>query len=240
MLESKIYSSGFAPGSIEAQLFERCAIGTLEEVTALLDTGVDVNIQDDLYLRPIHLAANNPDIRIAKLLVERGADTNALTMNDIPPLGFAAESNTLEMVKYFVSLGNDPLEETTEAGNMLVFAACNPHKDVLEYFLELGVDINGWSNPLYWASRLGSFADMDFFIDRGANLEQALHFAYHSKVPIENFRHLLERGCDVKKVRFYWKGRRCNFTKLPDSEYRDLMLKFSKRRPRKCKRVINK
>ena len=224
-------------GSLEHQLIKCCGNGSLEEVRALLDSGAEANSKmpydSDRDLgwcggySIAHTAAENPDIRIIKLLVERGADVNVLDFYDNTPLYYAAGNNTLEMVKYLVSLGNDPLHENIDGDNLLTFSACNPHKDVLEYFLQQGVDINGISdiNPFGIAMRYGTPADMDFFIEHGANKEYALAYAYNS-APLENIRYLLEKGCDVNNVFNVWNYERYDWTKLPDGPLRQLFIEY--------------
>ena len=191
-------------GSLEHRLLECCRNGSLEEVQALLDAGAEVNatVPDDFDTdwdplggySIVHIAAENPDIRVIKLLVERGADVNVGDWYNSSPLYYAASKNTLDMVKYLASLGNDPLYENYDGDNLLSVAACNPHKDVLEYFLRLGVDIDGVSdiNPLGVAMRYGTPVDMDFFIEPDANKEDALAYA-HNTAPLENIRHLLDK-----------------------------------------------
>ena len=222
-------------GSLEYRLLECCRSGSLEEVRALLDAGaaVDAVLPDfdawkglNAECSMVHMAAENPDIRIIKLLVERGADVNVTDFFANPPLYYAAEKNTLEMVQYLVSLGNDPLWENVDGDNPLTVAACNPHKDVLEYFLRQGVDINGVSDiiPLGKAMRYGTPEDIDFFIAPGADREYALAYAYCC-APLENICYLLERGCNVNAC-FNMFGERRDWTKLPDGPLRQLFLKY--------------
>lgn len=227
-------------GSLEHRLIECCRNGSLAEVRALLDAGAVADSQMpvlefdpdwELYAgySPIHVAAENPDIRIVKLLVEVGADANVKDVYDYLPLCYAARRNTLEMVHYLVSLGNDPLWENIEGKNLLTVSACNPHKDVLEYFFQQGVGIDGVDGadikPLGVAMLYGTPEDMDFFIERGANREDALDYAYCT-APLENIRYLLEKGCNVNAVYSRWEGERNDWTKLKDGPRRQLFLEF--------------
>ena len=120
--------------SLEHRLIECCRNGSLAEVRALLDAGAVANSQMPIFefdtdwelyagYSPIHVAAENPDIRIVKLLVELGADANVKDVYDSTPLYYAARKNTLEMVKYLVYLGNDPLWENCDGDNLLTVSA---------------------------------------------------------------------------------------------------------------------
>ena len=221
-------------GSLEHRLIECCRNGSLAKVRALLDAGAVANSQMSGVLgwcdgySVVHAAAENPDIRIMELLVERGADVNVKeSFYDSTPLYYAAIRNTLEMVKYLVSLGNDPLWDNIEGKNLLTVSACNPHKDVLEYFFRQGVDIDGGSEikPLGEAMMYGTPTDMDFFIEHGANREDALDYAYYT-APLENIRYLLEKGCNVNAVYSNCEGTRNDWTKLTDGPLRQLFLEF--------------
>ena len=203
-------------GSLEHQLLECCRSGSLEEVRALLDAGAAadaglpyINEREEILdgYSIVHMAAENPDIRIIKLLVERGADVNVMDVYDSTPLYYAARENTLEMVRYLVSLGNDPLLENLDGDNLLTVSACNPHKDVLEYFLLQGVDINGVSDiiPLGEAIRYGTQEDIDFFLTHGADRDCAL--------------------CNINAC-FDMFGERCDWTKLSEGPLRQLFLEY--------------
>ena len=233
MAERKIIEKG----SPEHKLVELCRDGSLEDVRALLDAGADTNAVMPTYefdndwelfagYSVVHTAAENPDIRIIKLLVERGADVNVEDIYGRTPLYYAARRNTLEMIEYLVSLGNDPLLEDLDGDNLLTVSACNPHKDVLEYFLQKGVEIDGVSDiiPLGEAMRYGTTDDMDFFIEHGANKELALAQIY-CVAPPENIRYLLEKGCDVNGAVDVC-GDHCDWTKLPEGPLRRLFLEF--------------
>lgn len=64
---------------------------------------------DDNSLRymitPLHLAAENGDIKIAKFLIENGADVNAKNREGFTPLIYACKSQQKEMVKFLIKNG---------------------------------------------------------------------------------------------------------------------------------------
>ena len=222
-------------GSLEYRLLECCRSGSLEKVRALLDAGAAADaglpyLDDGEELLDgysiVHMAAENPDIRIIEMLMERGADVDVKDVYGNTPLCYAAKGNILEMVRYLVSLGNDPLWENYDGDNLLTFSACNPHKDVLEYFLLQGVDIDGVSDiiPLGKAMRYGTPEDIDFFLTHGADRERALDAAYDC-APLGNIRYLLKKGCNVNAC-FDIFGERHDWTKLPEGPLRRLFLEY--------------
>jgi len=65
----------------------------------LLDRGADVNArsQSERFARtntPLHAAAANKQVEVARLLVERGADVNAKDGHGFTPLALAANSKS--------------------------------------------------------------------------------------------------------------------------------------------------
>ena len=190
--------------TLNFKLLKACASGTLEEVQTFLDTGADVHWQipysdTDSFWNDIpgasaaHYAAENPDIRIIKLLQTYGADVDCRDIYDNSPLYYAVRGNHLEMVDYLIEQGNDPLLENCDGVNLLGAAACNPHKNVLERLLQAGVDVNGVSDiiPFAQAIRYGTNNDIDFFILHNADLERALE-ACSELAPSENIRYASE------------------------------------------------
>lgn len=51
--------------------------GNIEEITALIDAGADINAQGDLQNTPLHEAIGQGHIEAAKLLLANGASPNA-------------------------------------------------------------------------------------------------------------------------------------------------------------------
>jgi uncharacterized protein len=68
-------------------------------VALLLDAGVPIEIQGDNGQRPLHAAAGNNALRVARLLIDRGAeiDPHDAAWNS-PPIGWAAYGDHVEML----------------------------------------------------------------------------------------------------------------------------------------------
>ncbi len=196
------------PNSLEHLLLKKCENASFAEINAIIDAGADVNSYvpyidgyEEYYqfgatalCRPIHMAAQNPDIRIIKLLADRGAEVAVENIDGWTPLSYAVISNTKEMFDYLVLQGDHPQREMSDGENFLHLAACNPNKNLLIALLDWGADINGspWYIPLSRATEAGTIEDMDFLINHGASILNVLKEKINC--PACNLRHLLHRG----------------------------------------------
>merc|ERR1711998_469802 len=78
-----------------------------EGVDAMLDEGVDVNVQDENGNSPLHVAAQQGLKRIAKLLLRRGAKINAVNLAGNTVLHYCFTYSFEELGEYFISKGAD-------------------------------------------------------------------------------------------------------------------------------------
>ena len=70
-------------------------------VEMLLDLGIDVNIQNEHKQRPLHMAAGDNALNVAKLLIARGAEIDPReTSWNGTPIGWAAYGNRVEMMDF--------------------------------------------------------------------------------------------------------------------------------------------
>lgn len=101
------------PGLLEEQskqtpeqiLFLNIKFGNLAKVQALLEQGLNVNLQDDYGWTPLHLAAREGKTEIAKLLLEHGAWLDAMDYDFVTPLYRAASAGYASLVELFIDRG---------------------------------------------------------------------------------------------------------------------------------------
>jgi ankyrin repeat protein len=83
--------------------------GDADKVKKLLDAGADVDVResskDRLQYTPLHWAANNGDLEIAKILIFRGANLDAEDPTYSTPLYLAAEQGHPKVVEFLISKG---------------------------------------------------------------------------------------------------------------------------------------
>ena len=72
-------------------IFEAAKTGTVEDVKYYIETlGVDVNTKDEKGLTPLHyVAGHNPNVEVAKYLIEHGADINIKCNSGYTPFSVA-------------------------------------------------------------------------------------------------------------------------------------------------------
>lgn len=127
-----------------------------EDGNSAIDFGIDNVNQEDLLLyllknkavfsnlandSPLHRAARNGWVKIAKYLISVGSDVNQ-SIAENTPLHIAVMSsgpNRLEMVKLLVEYGAD-LEAINKSFNTPLFNACSYSRDseIIEYLLKMG------------------------------------------------------------------------------------------------------
>ena len=75
----------------DKDIFEAAKTGTVEDMKYYIETqGVDVNTKDDKGLTPLHyVAGHNPNVEVAKYLIEHGADIRAKGDSGYTPLDVA-------------------------------------------------------------------------------------------------------------------------------------------------------
>ena len=73
--------------------------GSLEIVKLFVENGLDVNHRDS-GICPLHIAASNKDIEVAKFLISKGANINSVAGSGYTPLQLAEKHGNTELVKY--------------------------------------------------------------------------------------------------------------------------------------------
>lgn len=115
-------------------------------------------------LTPLHYAAFNGQIEIAKMLVnEFKAEPNAKCLPGLTtPLHHAAITTDVEMARCLVTeLGANPNESDLSGANAVHYAAQRARTEMLRVLADLGAKVdhpdNNGDTPLHWAMRDGAF-----------------------------------------------------------------------------------
>ena len=132
-------------------LHEIAEIGDLKSAEFLLAgmfINVDVRGSDGLLDRstitPVHVAVDNNQIDMVKLLVKYGADVNILGFTDRTPLQTAIFRGNLELVKYLAGeAGANPNIQNSYGNTALHMAVSKDRLDIVKYLVEeAGADVN--------------------------------------------------------------------------------------------------
>jgi ankyrin repeat protein len=108
----------------------RCNKDWLEIFQAMLDAGVEINPNTDIYMSPLGVAIHKDDPVMIKALIVKGADVNMVDRETgETPLMFAARYSTSEVVGVLLDAGAE-VNAKDKNGRTALFAANeNPYRD---------------------------------------------------------------------------------------------------------------
>eukprot|EP00743_Colponemidia_sp_Colp-15_P002114 GILK01002295.1.p1 GENE.GILK01002295.1~~GILK01002295.1.p1 ORF type:complete len:346 (-),score=46.00 GILK01002295.1:191-1228(-) len=153
-------------------LLEQASNGSLENVMALLDAGVDINQADSNRRTALHHAINLGHSAMSRLLLQRGADPHAPDFRGETPLHRAAWVGLKEIAAELVALGAQQTQN--QFGITPLHLACaNDRCNVATYFLDIGVPVDPLSyknnTPLHRAAAKGAVRIVRLLLERGAD-----------------------------------------------------------------------
>ena len=130
---------------------------TLEEVTACLDTGVDLNARDDAGATPLHRAVENTENpNVFKVLLNAGANPNARDNNKWTPLHYAvALGKNTGVIEILLNAGADIEAQSKDKQTPLFLAVLFKRPAAIKVLSEAGADRtrvkDKWTS-LHWAA----------------------------------------------------------------------------------------
>ena len=193
-------------------LHHAVGFGTIEVVTLLLDSGVDINARNRRGATPIHWAIH--DEAKVRFLISRGAQVNARQVEGRTPLFLAASmGNGNAIVRLLLEHGADPSVATANGQTPLMAAAVRGDVETIGALIERKVDVNtkngAGETALLLASANGNPRAVKLLLEHGADArirtkrnETALGDAATAGVE-ETVKLLLDHGAevDVRNIR---------------------------------------
>ncbi|XP_054149636.1 ankyrin repeat domain-containing protein 16 isoform X3 [Melozone crissalis] len=101
------------------------------------EVGMDVEVANGDYKRPLHEAASMGHLECVSFLLERGASVDCLKKADWTPLMMACTRKNLEVIKTLVEHGAKPLLRNKDGWNCFHIASREGHPEVLRYLLDV-------------------------------------------------------------------------------------------------------
>jgi ankyrin repeat protein/beta-lactamase regulating signal transducer with metallopeptidase domain len=196
--------------ALARSLVEAAQHGEIDEVSALLQAGVDVNSVVRGDGTPLLAAAQRGDTQMAEFLIQRGADPNITSEGDGSPLIVAAKHGHRRVVQALIDAGADVDLSVPGDGSPLIMAAEGGHTEIVRLLLDRRADVDqgvdGDGSPLIEAAGKGYMDIVRLLIDRGADINMGvpgdgsplIAAASHGHIDIVRF--LLDRGAVVDQV----------------------------------------
>lgn len=159
-------------------LISFAAEGDIQNLTMLLDSGVNVNSRVLGEGTALISAIRSGNASTVKALLDLGADPNLSSPGDANPMIIAAARNRQDLVDMLIAYGADIDSVVLRDGTPLIAAIRSKHDALAEYLIEQGADVNQsaqWDgNPLIAAANRGNVALATLLIDRGADVNSVM------------------------------------------------------------------
>ena len=147
----------------EGELLDATKRGDIDAVQALLSEGVNPNFAQGDGLTALHVAAQEGNIEIAKVLIRAGATVEVRTrLGEYTPLHLASAGAHSALVRTLLDAGADPRAVTTTTGVTPLHLAAKVFQGegVIRLLLERGVVVDarearGGQTPLMFAAASG-------------------------------------------------------------------------------------
>jgi len=194
-----IYALTESP-ELPISLQEAAAIGDINLVRTLIETGTDVDVLDDGFRKTaLHRAAMGGHKNIVELLLARGADVSARDQWPFAtPLHYAVENGHKEIAELLIASGADINVKDTRGRTPIDLAMNQGRKEIAKLLLSKSGDVS-----LLTAAYIGDLQRVEKFIDDGANVDAkdqkgqtALHYAAKAgQIAVAKL--LIANGADV-------------------------------------------
>ncbi len=149
LLAVTLFTSG-SP-AVPGPLHDAIKDGDLAILEELINSGEDLNAQDNFVGTPLHWVALKNDTDAARLLIAAGADVNQSRTGDVEaahkqgrtPLMNAASASAIGVIDLLVAAGANVDAKRGDGLTALHIAVHSDSIDAVRRLVELGIDVNG-------------------------------------------------------------------------------------------------
>ena len=117
-------------------------IGLMKITELLINSGADVNREDNHGSTPLISAISRGNLQIVKLLLRHGATLDLVSSQGWTAIIMAIYSEKIEIVKYLIDNGADLDVHTQSGWTPLTMAICKNRIDILKILIERGANVN--------------------------------------------------------------------------------------------------
>jgi len=155
--------------------------GHADIVQYLIKSGANVNLANQLYNTPLHLASENGHLDIVKLLVESDSDSDndmeAVNVDGQTPLHMAVIEGHYDVIVYLLSCGADITCTDSTDNTLLHSAVCTDNINIPKYIIDkckplINCTNNEGQTPLHDAIWCGNLDMIICLIANGANVNE--------------------------------------------------------------------
>ena len=150
--------------------------GRTSIVDLLLQSGANVNVQDDEKWTCLSIASFDGHLEIAQLLLDKGANYNTMDMNGFAAIHNAAMKGHAAVVELLIARGADVQAKTSgKKSTALHLAAWNGRVEVVELLLRKGLNVDvrdRWqATALHIAAERGHWVVVRILLEQGADIQ---------------------------------------------------------------------
>ena len=146
-------------GSVEKELLQKTAEGDVDSVLNVIQTGLDINIQDENGMTALMIASKAGYVELVEKLIKTGADVNIQNLLGDTALLCATTKGQIKCVQKLLEYGTNVNIQDHEGNTALVITVKMKDEDCFDVLIKSGADpniqTNSTSTVLALAARSG-------------------------------------------------------------------------------------
>ncbi|XP_027027080.2 CARD- and ANK-domain containing inflammasome adapter protein [Tachysurus fulvidraco] len=148
--------TALSPKEVKSILFKAVQKNWDKIVTALIDSGADINACNDLGYTPLLLATELSNLEVFKVLVSNKAELDKRLPNQMSALHLAIQSGSMPITEILLDMGMDPNIIGPKEQMPLHLGAVHNHPALMALLLHNGAQINAVTQEGFTALHLAS------------------------------------------------------------------------------------